>query len=62
MPAQLCKVGGAQVQKFDYMTHTVAQRMVLCTAKSGGVATDATAEISPETATLTAGSNEDLLL
>ena len=62
MPAQLCKVGGAQVQKFDYVTHTAAQRMVLCTAKSGVVTTDATAEISPETAALTAGSNNDLVL
>ena len=50
------------MQKFGYMTHTAAQRMVLCTAKSGVVATDATAEISPEMATLTAGSNEDLVL
>ena len=50
------------MQKLDYMTHTVAWRMVLCTAKPGGVAADAAAEISAKTAALIAGSNKDLML
>jgi len=48
------------VQKFDYLTHTVAWRIVLCTAKPGRVAADA-AEILAETAALIAGSNKDLM-
>ena len=50
-----------QVQKFGYVTNTVARRMVYCTTKPGGVAADAAAVISADTATLIAGSNEDLV-
>ena len=32
MPAQYARWVELQVQKFGYMTHTVARRMVLCTA------------------------------
>ena len=53
---------GLQVQKFGYMTHTVAWWTVLCTAKPGGVAANvAAAEISAETAALIAGTNKDLV-
>ena len=42
-------------------THTAAQRTLKCTVEPGGVAADAAAEVSAETAALIVGSNEDLV-
>ena len=54
-------MGGGPGKKFGYMTHIAARRTVLCTIKPGGVAADAAAEISAETAALITSSNEDLM-
>ena len=47
------------MQKFNYTTHTAAWKTVKCNAKPGGVAADATADISVKIAALIADSNED---